>query len=348
MINPLSPSDPSSSPERIVYLDDEQSAAASGLAEEVQKKGWFSRLREGLKRSSGSLVQNVSDLVAKKRLDEETLQDLEDCLIQADLGTETAWDVVERLRRERFGKDVSEEDIRTALAGEISKRLSDKARPLALYPDRKPHIILMVGVNGTGKTTTLGKLCAKIQRAGLKPMLAAGDTFRAAAVEQLVVWGERTGTEVVTAGHGADPSGLVFDAIQKAKKEGVDVLLIDTAGRLHNRAELMAELSKMIRVIQKCDPSAPHDVLLTLDATTGQNAARQVEIFSREAQVSGLIMTKLDGTAKGGILVSLAARFPLPVHFIGVGEGLDDLQVFQPEAFSALLTGQSMAPNAAE
>lgn len=308
-------------------------------AETAQKKGWFSRLKDGLKRSSSSISQGVVSLVTKRKLDGEALEELEDILIQADLGVDTATVITARLEDERFGREVSEDEIKQVLADEVAKVLAPVALPLRVAPARKPHVILMVGVNGAGKTTTIGKLAAKITALGMKPMLAAGDTFRAAAVEQLKVWGERTGAPVITRPQGSDAAGLAFDALTQAKEEGVDVLLIDTAGRLQNRSELMAELEKVIRVIRKVDPQAPHDVLLTLDATTGQNALNQVDVFGKTAGVTGLVMTKLDGTAKGGILVAIAKKHQMPVHLIGVGEAIDDLEAFDPQSFARAIAG---------
>lgn len=308
-------------------------------SDEPAKKGWLSRLTDGLKRSSNSITQGVVSLVTKKKLDSEALEELEDILIQADLGVDTAMAITTRLEDERFGKEVSEEEIKQVLADEVAKVLEPVAEPLRVAPSRKPHVILMVGVNGAGKTTTIGKLASKISALGMKPMLAAGDTFRAAAIEQLKVWGERTGAPVITRPQGSDAAGLAFDALTEAKAEGIDVLLIDTAGRLQNRAELMAELEKVIRVIKKIDPDAPHDVLLTLDATTGQNALNQVDVFGKTAGVTGLVMTKLDGTAKGGILVAIAKKHQIPVHLIGVGEAVDDLEAFDPQSFARAIAG---------
>lgn len=308
-------------------------------SDEPAKKGWLSRLTGGLKRSSNAITQGVVSLVTKKKLDGEALEELEDILIQADLGVDTAMAITTRLEDERFGKEVSEEEIKQVLADEVAKVLEPVAEPLRVAPSRKPHVILMVGVNGAGKTTTIGKLASKISALGMKPMLAAGDTFRAAAIEQLKVWGERTGAPVITRPQGSDAAGLAFDALTQAKAEGVDVLLIDTAGRLQNRTELMAELEKVIRVIKKIDPDAPHDVLLTLDATTGQNALNQVDVFGKMAGVTGLVMTKLDGTAKGGILVAIAKKHQIPVHLIGVGEAVDDLEAFDPTSFARAIAG---------
>jgi fused signal recognition particle receptor len=307
--------------------------------EPEKKKGWLSRLTSGLKKSSTSITQGVVALVTKKKLDGEALEELEDILIQADLGVDTAMAITTRLEDERFGKEVSEDEIKTVLADEITKVLEPVALPLRVAPSRKPHVILMVGVNGAGKTTTIGKLASKISDLGMKPMLAAGDTFRAAAIEQLKVWGERTGAPVITRPQGSDSAGLAFDALTEARAKDIDVLLIDTAGRLQNRTELMAELEKVIRVIKKIDPEAPHDVLLTLDATTGQNALGQVDVFGKTAGVTGLVMTKLDGTAKGGILVAIAKKYQIPVHLIGVGEAVDDLEAFDPQSFARAIAG---------
>ncbi|MEO0385293.1 MAG: signal recognition particle-docking protein FtsY [Pseudomonadota bacterium] len=308
-------------------------------SDEPAKKGWLSRLTGGLKRSSNAITQGVVSLVTKKKLDGEALEELEDILIQADLGVDTAMAITTRLEDERFGKEVTEEEIKQVLADEVAKVLEPIAQPLRVAPAHMPHVILMVGVNGAGKTTTIGKLASKITALGMKPMLAAGDTFRAAAIEQLKVWGERTGAPVITRPQGSDAAGLAFDALTEAKENGTDVLLIDTAGRLQNRTELMAELEKVIRVIKKIDPEAPHDVLLTLDATTGQNALNQVDVFGKTAGVTGLVMTKLDGTAKGGILVAIAKKHQIPVHLIGVGEAVDDLEAFDPTSFARAIAG---------
>ena len=309
-------------------------------SEEAPRRSWLSRLTAGLSRSSASLTGGISSLFTKRKLDAATLEELEDLLIQADLGVETAMAITERIAEGRFNKQISPDEVRRILAEEVTKVLAPVAQPLVLDTGHKPHVVLVVGVNGTGKTTTIGKLAAKLSAEGRKVMLAAGDTFRAAAVEQLKIWGARTGAPVVARDTGADAAGLVFDAMQAARDAGSDVLLIDTAGRLQNRAELMAELEKVVRVIRKHDPSAPHSVLLTLDATTGQNAMNQVEIFGRTAGVTGLVMTKLDGTARGGILVAIAAKHALPVHFIGVGEGIDDLEPFTAEDFASAIAGR--------
>ena len=261
-------------------------------------------------------------------------------MIQADLGIDTAIAITETLRRDRFDKDVSGEDVRAVLATEVEQVLGPVAQPLLIDSSKKPFIILMIGVNGSGKTTTIGKLAQKFAAEGKSVVLAAGDTFRAAAIEQLQIWGERTGAQVIARPTGADASGLAFDAVTQARAEARDVLIIDTAGRLQNRDELMNELEKIIRVIKKVDPEAPHATLLTLDATTGQNALKQVEIFGQRAGVTGLVMTKLDGTARGGILVAIARKFGLPVHFIGVGEGVGDLEPFEAQDFARAIAGQ--------
>jgi fused signal recognition particle receptor len=300
---------------------------------------WFQRLRNGLARTSSQLTSQITALFTKRKLDDDTLQDLEDLLIQADLGVETAMRVTDTLASERYGKDVTGEDVSRIMAAEIAKVLKPVAKPLQLDLSHKPHVILVVGVNGTGKTTTIGKLAAKLSGSGLKVKLAAGDTFRAAAIEQLKIWADRTKSEFIGTKLGADAAGLAYDAFEQAKASKCDVLIIDTAGRLQNKTELMAELEKIVRVLGKLDPDAPHTVLQTLDATTGQNALNQVEIFRNVAGVSGLIMTKLDGTARGGILVAISAKHKLPVYFIGVGEGVDDLEPFEAEDFAQAIAG---------
>lgn len=303
------------------------------------KLTWFQRLRAGLARTSSQLTGQISALFTKRKLDEQTLEELEDLLIQADLGVETAMRIADTLSSERYGKDVTGEDVSRIMSAEITKVLTPVAKPLQLDLDHKPHVILVVGVNGTGKTTTIGKLAAKLSGSGLKVMLAAGDTFRAAAIEQLKIWADRTGSEFIGTKLGADAAGLAYDAFEQARANKSDVLIIDTAGRLQNKAELMAELEKIVRVLGKLDPDAPHTVLQTLDATTGQNALNQVEIFRNVAGVNGLIMTKLDGTARGGILVAIAAKHKLPVYFIGVGEGVDDLEPFEAQDFAHAIAG---------
>jgi len=299
-----------------------------------QKKGWFSRLKDGLTKTSSRLSEGVTSIFTKRKLDDDTLEELEDLLIQADLGVETSMRITERLAAEKYDKEISPDEVREVLAAEVAKTLEPVARPLRIDAGNRPHVILVVGVNGTGKTTTIGKFARKFADEGKSVILAAGDTFRAAAVEQLKIWGERVGAPVVTRKIGADAAGLAYDALQQAQEEERDVLMIDTAGRLQNKADLMAELEKIIRVIRKLDPSAPHTVLLTLDATTGQNAMQQVEVFKNTAGVTGIVMTKLDGTARGGILVSIAAQHALPVYAIGVGETVEDLQPFEPDDFA--------------
>ena len=271
-------------------------------------------------------------------MDDAMLESLEDLLIQADMGVDTAVRVTANIAEGRFGRRISSAELRSALAAEVARIMEPVARPMPLYP-QKPQVVLVVGVNGSGKTTTIGKLASQFKAAGKTVVIAAGDTFRAAAVEQLQIWGARAGVPVLTAPEGSDPASLAFDARTKAKADGADLLMIDTAGRLQNRQDLMEELAKIVRVIRKVDPTAPHNTLLVLDATTGQNALSQVEIFARIADVSGLVMTKLDGTAKGGVLVALADRFGLPIHAIGVGEQIDDLAPFDPEEFARALVG---------
>ena len=306
---------------------------------EESKTGWFGRLKAGLSRSSSRLTQGIGDLFTKRKLDAEALEELEELLITADFGVATARKVTAKLAQTRLDREISPEEIKEALAEEIAAILAPIAKPFSPDPAKKPHVVLMVGVNGSGKTTTIGKLAKYYKGQGLKVTMAAGDTFRAAAVEQLKVWGERTGCPVVAREQGADAAGLAFDALSDASKRGDDLLLIDTAGRLQNKTDLMAELQKMIRVLKKQDETAPHDVLLVLDSTVGQNAHAQVEIFKELTQVSGLIMTKLDGTARGGVVVALAEKFGLPVHAIGVGEGADDLRPFEAQAFARSLVG---------
>ncbi len=304
------------------------------------KPSWLQRLATGLRRSSDQLGNGIASVFTKKRLDQAMLDELEDVLIQADFGLDMANTVTEALRRDRFDRDITGDDVRTLLAREIQKVLGPVAQPLTIDPAHRPFVILMVGVNGTGKTTTIGKLASLLSAQGKSVMLAAGDTFRAAAIEQLQVWGQRTGAPVVVRAAGSDAASLAFDALTEARAENRDVLIIDTAGRLQNRDELMGELEKIIRVIKKVDPTAPHATLLTLDATTGQNALNQVEIFGRRAGVTGLVMTKLDGTARGGILVAIAKKYALPVHFIGVGEGIDNLEPFAATDFARALVGE--------
>ncbi len=300
---------------------------------------WFQRLRQGLTRTSSRLTEGISGVFKKRKLDDDTLEELEDLLIQADLGLDVAARVTAALKKSRYNSDITSDEVRDILAQEVEKVLAPVAKPLDIDGLKRPHVVLVVGVNGTGKTTTIGKYASQFRKQGLKVMLAAGDTFRAAAIEQLKIWGERTGAEVVAGDAGADAAGLAFDALQRAKGEGFDLLLIDTAGRLQNKSALMAELEKIIRVIKKIDNTAPHSVLLTLDATTGQNALSQVEIFGKTAGVTGLVMTKLDGTARGGILVAISSKYGLPVHAIGVGESANDLQSFDARDFARAIAG---------
>lgn len=300
---------------------------------------FFTRLKEGLARSTQKITEAITTVFKKRRLDDAALEELEDILISADLGATVAGRIIGNFRRTRFGKEVTDEEIRETLSAEISAILAPVAHPLVIQRAHKPHVVLVVGVNGTGKTTTIGKLAQQYREAGLTPMLVAGDTFRAAAVEQLQIWGQRTNAEVITAPQNADAAGLAFDGLTRAKSAGADVLLIDTAGRLHNKAALMEELRKVIRVLKKQDPTAPHSVLLVLDATTGQNAIQQVKVFKEMVDVTGLIVTKLDGSARGGIVVALAENFGLPVHAVGVGEQAGDLRPFDARDFARSLVG---------
>lgn len=311
-----------------------------------QKKSWFRRLTDGLKRSTDSLSGGIAGIFTKRKLDDEALEELEDLLISSDLGVSVASSLVSELSRGRFGKDVSADEVRTALAEQVAVILRPVAKPLIVNGSHKPHVILMTGVNGAGKTTTIGKMARQFRDEGKSVMLAAGDTFRAAAVEQLQVWGERVGCEVVTTRVGGDASGLAYEAMERATAAGVDVLLIDTAGRLHNRSELMDELAKIVRVIRKKDKTAPHDTLIVLDAGTGQNAINQVRVFGEVADITGIIMTKLDGSAKGGILVAAADSFGLPIHAIGVGEGIEDLRPFDADVFAQTLVGLTVKDSA--
>jgi fused signal recognition particle receptor len=303
------------------------------------KSNWWQRLAGGLKRTSSSLSGAISDLVSKRKLDAATIAEIKDVLIRADLGLETADRIAAVLGESRHEAGITPAEVKAVVAAEIEKALAPVAQPLAIDAMKKPFVILVAGVNGSGKTTTIGKLAARFGAEGRTVMLAAGDTFRAAAIEQLKIWGERTGAPVIAREPGADAAGLIFDAVRAALERGVDVLLVDTAGRLQNRTELMEELQKVVRVIKKVDASAPHAVLLVLDATVGQNALSQVEIFRKAAGVTGLVMTKLDGTARGGILVAIAAKFNVPVHFIGVGESVDDLAPFAARDFARAIAG---------
>ena len=300
---------------------------------------WFQKLKSGLSKSSNKIVSSISSVITKRKLDDEALEELEETLIAADLGPATAAKLTASLAKSRFDKEVTDEEVRGALAEDITVILDPVAKPLEIDRAKGPHVVLVVGVNGSGKTTTIGKMAQHYTAQGLKVMLAAGDTFRAAAVEQLGIWGDRTGCKVVARETGADAAGLAYDAIEAARAEGADLLLIDTAGRLHNKKDLMAELEKVVRVIRKLDEEAPHNTLLVLDATVGQNAHSQVETFQSIVNVSGLVVTKLDGTAKGGVLVALAEKFGLPVHAIGVGETADDLKPFEAENYARSLMG---------
>ncbi len=301
--------------------------------------GWLGRLRTGLVRSSQRLTEGINTIFNRRRLDDEALLELEELLIASDMGLGVATEVTEALRRTRFNQEVAPEEVRIALAEEVIRLVEPVMKPLRLDLTRKPFVVLVVGVNGSGKTTTIAKLAKQYRDDGLKVVLAAGDTFRAAAVEQLQIWGERTGCPVVTRPNGADAAGLAYDALLQARAEGSDVLLIDTAGRLHNKTDLMGELQKIVRVLKKVDPQAPHSVLLVLDATTGQNAHAQAEIFREMVGVTGIVMTKLDGTARGGVLVSLAEKYGIPVHALGVGEGADDLRPFDARSYARSLVG---------
>ena len=302
------------------------------------KQNWWQRLSGGLRRTSASIGGAVADLVAKRKLDQAMLDDIEEVLIRADLGVDSAANIAAAVGEGRYDKSITPEEVKTVVAAEVEKVLAPVAQGLAV-DEHKPFVVLVVGVNGSGKTTTIGKLAAKLRGEGRSVMLAAGDTFRAAAIDQLNVWGGRSGAPVIARAPGADAAGLAFDALTEARGEGIDVLLIDTAGRLQNKAVLMDELEKIVRVMKKVDPATPHAVLLVLDATVGQNALSQVEVFRDIAGVTGLVMTKLDGTARGGILVAVAAKFGLPVHFVGVGEGIDDLAPFDARDFARAIAG---------
>jgi fused signal recognition particle receptor len=304
-----------------------------------QKVGWLQRLRAGLSRSSAKLTDGIAGIFTTRRLDEAALEELEELLITADLGVATAAKLTARLGKEKFDKEVSPEEVRTSLAEDIAEMLTPVAQPLEARAQARPHVILIVGVNGSGKTTTIGKLAHRFREEGRKVMLAAGDTFRAAAIDQLKIWADRVGCPIVASKPGADSAGLAYDALMQARRDGADILLIDTAGRLHNKSDLMAELTKILRVLRKIDESTPHDIVLVLDATTGQNAIAQVGTFKELVEISGLIVTKLDGSAKGGILVALAEAYGLPVHAVGVGESADDLRPFQAHDFARELLG---------
>jgi fused signal recognition particle receptor len=302
-------------------------------------KTWWQRLTGGLRRTSSSIGDAITDLVTKRKLDAAAIDELEEVLIRADLGIDTAGRVAAAIAEGRYDKDASPDDVKAILAAEVEKILTPVAKPLAIAADARPCVILVVGVNGSGKTTTIGKLAARLTRERKTVTLVAGDTFRAAAIEQLKIWSERTGSGLVSGETGADAAGLAYEALAAARTKGTDVLIVDTAGRLQNKTALMGELDKIVRVLKKLDPTAPHAVLLVLDATVGQNALSQVGEFQKTAGVTGLVMTKLDGTARGGILVALAAQYGLPVHFIGVGEGVDDLAPFAAADFARAIAG---------
>ncbi len=300
---------------------------------------WSLKLSEGLAKSSSKIVAGIGEILTKKKLDDAALTELEDLLITADLGTATASKLTQNLAKTRFGKDITPDEVREAFAADIRRILEPVARPLVIDPDHKPFVVLVVGVNGAGKTTTIGKIAHQLKAAGKSVAMAAGDTFRAAAVEQLKVWGSRAQVPVFAKDTGADAAGLAFEALLESKKRGDDVLLIDTAGRLQNKDALMQELQKIVRAINKVEPTAPHATLLVLDATVGQNAHAQVDVFKSMTGVTGLVMTKLDGTAKGGVVVALADKFGLPVHYVGVGEGAGDLRPFTSHSFARSLMG---------
>jgi len=328
----LQPSDPSP-------VEAPRTDLAPESAETAERRGWFNRLKAGMARSSARLTEGINTIFNRRRLDDDALLELEELLIASDMGVGIAGEVTEALRKSRFNQEVSPEEVRGALAEHVIRLVEPVMKPLRLDLDRKPFVILVVGVNGGGKTTTIAKLAKQYRDAGHDVVLAAGDTFRAAGVEQLQIWGERTGCRVVTSPAGSDAAGLAYDAFVQARAEGSDILLIDTAGRLHNKANLMGELQKIVRVLKKVDPQAPHSVLLVLDATTGQNAHAQAEIFREMVGVTGIVMTKLDGTARGGVLVSLAEKYGIPIHAIGVGETADDLRPFEARAYARSLVG---------
>ena len=307
--------------------------------------GWLQKLKQGLSKSSQKVSESLksltslSSLMGATKLDAASLEEVEDALIGADLGTKSAARLADAMRKHKFDGPVTSDSLAAALADAIAEILHPVATPLVPDPLHRPHVLLLVGVNGSGKTTTAGKLAQQWHQQGKTVMLAAGDTFRAAAIEQLQIWGDRTGTQVIAGDQGGDAAALAYAALEKAQKEQADILIIDTAGRLQNRTELMDELAKIVRVIRKLDASAPHDSVIVLDGTVGQNALSQVKAFQQAADVSGLIVTKLDGSAKGGVVVALAEEFGLPVHAVGVGEGADDLQPFDAQEFANALTG---------
>ncbi|MEO0451297.1 MAG: signal recognition particle-docking protein FtsY [Pseudomonadota bacterium] len=324
-----------------------QAAIARGEPDpyaEVAEPGFFSKLSSGLAKSSSKMGSSITSLFSKRKLDDEALEDLEDILLTSDMGGKVSARIVQSLAKTRMDKDVTDEEIKLALADEIEAIMSPREEIVDFSDGSRPRVVLFVGVNGSGKTTTIGKIASKLQEQGAKALLVAGDTFRAAAIEQLTVWGERAGIPVLAKEPGADAAGLVYEAIEKAKADDLDLVLVDTAGRLQNKSELMAELAKIVRVTRKLDPDAPHDVILVLDATVGQNALSQVEAFRHTADVSGIVMTKLDGTAKGGVLVAIAEAHALPIHFVGIGEKAEDLQPFSARAYARALVGLADMP----
>jgi len=338
---------PAAHPEQAASSDPFEPATVEAASAQIppekdeaqERRGWFARLKAGMARSSERLNAGINTIFNRRRLDDAALLELEELLIASDMGIGIAAEVTEELRRTRFNQEVSPEEVRGALAEQVIRLVEPVMKPLRIDLGRKPFVILVVGVNGSGKTTTIAKLAKQYRDAGHDVMLAAGDTFRAAGVEQLQIWGERTGCRVITRPPGSDVAGLAYEAFEQARAEGSDLLLIDTAGRLHNKANLMSELQKIVRVLKKVDPEAPHSVLLVLDATTGQNAHAQAEIFREMVGVTGIVMTKLDGTARGGVLVSLAEKYGIPIHAIGVGETADDLRPFEARAYARSLVG---------
>ena len=317
----------------------EESHAEEAVDEMTDSKSWFARLKDGLSKTSTQLNDGIFSIFTKRRLDDESVEELEELLIRADLGAKVAGRIVADFAKGRFDKEIAPEEVKAGLSSRIAAILEPVAVPVDINDKAKPHVMIVVGVNGNGKTTTIGKMAHLLKEGGWSVMLAAGDTFRAAAVEQLQVWGERTGCEVVTGAAQADPASVVYQAYEKAQKQGADILLVDTAGRLHNKNNLMAELQKIFKVIKKLNPDAPHSVVQVLDATTGQNALAQVEAFKAMVDVTGLVVTKLDGTAKGGVVIALAEKFGLPIHAIGVGEGVRDLRDFKAADFAKNLLG---------
>lgn len=318
-----------------VHTPVEDAQEREALSDHSDEGGWLSKLTGGLRKSSAKF----SDILTKRKLDQDALDELEEALIMADLGPKTAARVVQSFSATRFGKEVDDVEIKQALAESLAEILDPVAKPLVINSNQKPYVILMTGVNGVGKTTTIGKMAKQFQNQGKKVMMAAADTFRAAAVDQIKIWGERNHCPVIAKDIGADPAAVAYEALEQAKAQDIDVLLIDTAGRLHNKKNLMEELQKIIRVIRKQDETAPHACLLVLDSTTGQNALSQVETFKQLVDITGLVVTKLDGSAKGGVVIALADQFKLPVHAVGVGEGIDDLQPFTAESFANSLVG---------